>query len=159
MKHFAKVLIAFCLFVYGTTIQAQNSLSTAGGDAGAVYTVSFTVGQILYASYGTTQMISQGIQGPFDISLISGKEGTSEIILEAKAYPNPTTGFLNLKIGDYKTDELDFQLIDMNGTLFQADKIVGNETLIQMGNFKSGTYFLKISENNREVKTFKIIKK
>lgn len=159
MKHFAKVLIAFCLFVYGTTIQAQHSLSTAGGDAGAVFTVSFTVGQILYANYGTTQMISQGIQGPFDISVVSGIAGTSDIILEATAYPNPTSGFLNLKIGSYKTDDLCFQLIDLSGTLFQANKIVGNETLIQMGNYKSGTYLLKILENNREVKTFKIIKK
>ena len=159
MKHFTKVLIAFCLFGYGTIIQAQYSLSAAGGDAGAAYTVSYTVGQILYATYGATGTINQGVQGPYEISVVTGNTETSEIILEASVYPNPTTGFLNLKIEGYKTDDLSFRLIDMNGNLFQADKVEGNETLIQMGNIKSGTYLLKISENNKEVKTFKIIKK
>ena len=159
MKHFAKVLISFCLFGYGTIIQAQHSLSAAGGDAGAAYTVSFTVGQVLYATFGTTETVNQGVQGPYEISVITGESENSEIFLEASVYPNPTTGYLNLKIKGYETDDLGFRLIDMNGNLFQAGKVEGNETLIQMGNIKSGTYLLKITENNKEVKTFKIIKK
>lgn len=159
MKQFVKVLIAFCLFGYGTLLQAQNSLSAAGGNAGAAYTVSYTVGQVLYTTFGSTETINQGIQGPYEISVIAGKTRLSEIKLEASVYPNPTTGFLNLKIEGYKTDDLSFRLIDMNGIIIQADKVEGNETLIQMGNIKSGTYLLKISDNFKEVKTFKIIKK
>jgi hypothetical protein len=38
------------------------------------------------------------------------------------------------------------------------NKIVGNETNIVMSNYVSATYFLKVTDNNKLIKTFKIIK-
>ena len=64
MKHFNKLLIAFCLFVLGMTIQAQNAIPAAGGNAaGAGGTVSYTVGQAVYTTNtGTTGSVVQGVQ-------------------------------------------------------------------------------------------------
>ncbi|HAM11313.1 MAG: hypothetical protein A2X04_06170 [Bacteroidetes bacterium GWF2_41_9] len=159
MKHFTKVLIAFCLFGYGTTIQAQYSIAAAGGNAGAAFTVSYTVGQVLYSTIGATETINQGVQGPYEISVVTVIAEESVITIEASVYPNPATGFVTLKIESYEPDNLSYRLYDMNGMLFQSDKLKGNETLIQMGSIKSGTYLLKIADNNKELKTFKIIKK
>jgi hypothetical protein len=55
-------------------------------------------------------------------------------------------------------DNLSYQLYDMNGKLLQNRKVDGNETVITMGNLVPSTYFLKVTDNQKEVKTFKIIK-
>jgi hypothetical protein len=161
MKHLTKVLIAFCLFGYGTIIQAQNSISAAGGNAtGTGGTVSYTIGQVVYTTIsGTNYDVIQGVQLPFEISVLTSTEEASGITLEFSVYPNPANGFVMLKVKNYDSDNLSYKLFDMNGTLFQRDKVKGNETLIQLGNIMPGTYFLKIDDKNKEIKTFKIIKK
>jgi len=159
MKHLIKVLIAFCLFGYGTTIQAQNFIPASGGDAtGTGGTMSYTVGQVFYNTISGTGTVTQGVQQT-GISVVTGIEEASGIILEASVYPNPATDFVILKVENYETDNLSYKLYDMNGTLFQSEKVEGNETQIQMGNIRPGTYLLKIADNNKEIKTFKIIKK
>ena len=73
-------------------------------------------------------------------------------------YPNPATDFIRLKIENYEVENLRYQLYDINGSLLQDNKIEGNETNIVMSNYVSATYFLKVTDNNKVVKTFKIIK-
>ena len=162
MKHFCRLFIAFCLFGCGTVaIQAQNSIPATGGNAaGTGGTVSYTIGQLVYTPIsGETGMVSQGVQQPYDITVITAIEEASEISLEISVYPNPAVGYVNLKIGKYDTYNLRYMLFDMNGMLFQERKVEGDETLIQLGNLLPGIYFLRVTDNNKEIKTFKIIKK
>jgi hypothetical protein len=161
MKHLTKTLIAFCLFGYGATIQAQNSIPASGGNATGTgsSSVSYTIGQVFYTISGTTETMTPGVQQPYEISVITGTKEASDIILEVSVYPNPASGFVILKVDGYNTDNLSYKLYDMNGMLFQSKKVEGNETQIQLGNIISGTYLLKIADNNKEIKTFKIIKK
>ena len=61
--------------------------------------------------------------------------------------------------GQYKKlKDLSYQLYDMNGKLLENKKVTGNETSIVMSNLVPATYFVKVTEGNKEVKTFKIIK-
>lgn len=162
MKQFCRLLIAFCLFGYGTVaVQAQNSIPATGGNAvGAGGTVSYTIGQVVYTPIsGTTGFMTQGVQQPYEISVVTGIEEASEITLEISVYPNPAVGYVNLKVEKYDTDNLRYMLYDMNGMLFQERKVEGPETQIQIGHLLPGTYFLRIAENKKEIKTFKIIKK
>lgn len=139
--------------------KAQNFIPASGGDAtGTGGTMSYTVGQVFYNTISGTGTITQGVQQT-GISVVTGIEEASGIILEASVYPNPATDFVILKVENYETDNLSYKLYDMNGTLFQSVKVKGNETQIQMGNIRPGTYLLKIADNNKEIKTFKIIKK
>lgn len=46
----------------------------------------------------------------------------------------------------------------MQGKLLQSEKITGKQTSIVMSNLVPATYFVKVTEGNKEVKTFKIIK-
>ena len=73
-------------------------------------------------------------------------------------YPNPATDFIKLNIKNYEVQNLRYQLYDINGSLLQDNKIVGDETNIVMSNYVSATYFLKVTDNNKLIKTFKIIK-
>lgn len=162
MKHFCRLLIAFCLLGCGTVaIQAQNSIPATGGNAsGAGGAVSYTIGQLVYTPIsGTTGMVSQGVQQPFEITVITAIEEASEISLEISVYPNPADGYVNLKIEKYDANNLRYMLFDMNGMLFQERKVEGSETLIQLGHLFPGTYFLRIADKQKEIKTFKIIKK
>lgn len=161
MKHLTKVLIAFGLFGYGSIIQAQNSIPASGGNAtGTGGSASYTVGQVVSATIsGTSGTVTQGVQQPFEISVLTAVAEASGITLEVSVFPNPATDFVTLKIENYESDNLSYSLLGINGTLLQSDKVNGDETMIQLGNIIPGTYLLKIADKNKDIKTFKIIKK
>jgi hypothetical protein len=160
MKKTTIALIVFCMFVFGTAIQAQNAIPASGGnDFGYGGSVSFTVGQTFYTTNpGTNGSVAQGVQQPYEISIVTGIEEAKDISLEILVYPNPATEFVKLKIENYEVQNLRFQLYDINGSLLQDNKVEDNETIIVMINYVSATYFLKVTDKNKVIKTFKIIK-
>jgi hypothetical protein len=155
-------LSALLLLGIGLTgIQAQEIISGTGGNAsGSGGSVSYTFGQIFYTTNtGTNGFVLQGVQQPFEISSITAVEETNAISLYCTAFPNPTSGSLILKVDSYNKENLWYKLYDTNGRLLENKKIKSNETSIGMTNLASATYFLKVIDNNKEIKTFKIIKK
>jgi hypothetical protein len=62
MKKCIVALIALCLFEYGTTIQAQNTIPASGGNASGSGTASYSVGQVMYQTHtGTNGSVSEGV--------------------------------------------------------------------------------------------------
>ncbi|NBU81385.1 MAG: T9SS C-terminal target domain-containing protein [Flavobacteriaceae bacterium] len=153
-----KTITLFALFA-GFTIHAQQTTTATGGDAsGSGGTVAYSVGQIVYTTNtGTTGSVAQGVQQPFEISVVLGIDNNA-INLEVTAYPNPTTNYLTLNIGNTEISTLNFQLYDITGKLIESKKIKSSIETIDMENLPTATYFLKVADNNKEVKTFKIIK-
>ncbi|NHM00852.1 T9SS type A sorting domain-containing protein [Flavobacterium difficile] len=152
--------VALLLLGFGlTTVQAQQAPNTSGGDAsGSGGSVAYTVGQVGYTTQtGTTGSVAQGVQQPFEISIVLGIE-ENQISLNMQAYPNPTSNYLTLNIGDFDRTNLSFQLFDITGKLIETNKITKSIETIRMENLSSGSYFLKVTRNNKEVKTFKLIK-
>jgi len=160
MKKYLAVIISAGMPLFGMLLEAQNSISASGGNAsGSTGTVSFSVGQVVYTEYtGTNGSVAQGVQQPYEISVVTGIEEASDISLEIVVYPNPATDFIMLKIENYEAKNLRYQLYDLNGSLLRENKIVGNETSIVMSNYMSATYFLKVTDNTKLIKSFKIIK-
>ena len=142
-----------------TGLQAQESVNATGGNAsGSGGSMSYSVGQLVYTTnIGTNGSMSQGVQQPYEIIEISGIEETF-IILSAMVYPNPTTDNLILEIKEDESLDLYYQLYDMQGKLLQNEKITSNKTSIVMSNLLPATYFVKVVQESKEVKTFKIIK-
>jgi Secretion system C-terminal sorting domain len=158
--HIGLITTLLTYYLSLSTIQAQEATPVTGGNAsGSGGTVSYTVGQVVYSSNtGSNGSVAQGVQQPFEISVVTTIEEAKGISL-CMAYPNPTTDYVVLKIdGDIKTEYI-ASLFDINGKLLESRKIKGNETIIVMDNLVSAVYFLKVINNNKEVKTFKIIKK
>ena len=143
-----------------TGLQAQESVNATSGNAsGSGGSASYSVGQLVYTTNtGTTGSVAQGVQQPFEISVVTGIEEAKGINLLVTAYPNPTTDYLTLEVQDFELSTLHFQLYDMNGKLLQNEKITVNQTSIVMSNLVPATYFVKVTQGNKEVKTFKIIK-
>jgi hypothetical protein len=161
MKH---IKISFCLLVmsgFSMTIEAQNTITTSGGNAtGTGGTVSYTVGQIVYNNYsGTNGIITQGVQQPYEITVVTALEESKDINLICSVYPNPTNSFLTLIVGDYENVDFSYWLYGISGNFIETQKVLVNETHINLQNQVSGSYFLKITSGNRVIKTFKIIKK
>ena len=150
------VLLAMLLVSFG--LQAQVSVNAAGGDAASDGgSVSFSVGQVVFgANAGTNGSVTEGVQQPYEISVLSVAEQTENISLSA--YPNPSTDYLYLTTSD-EISNLSYQLFDMNGRLLKSEKIIGNQTNINMQGLVSATYFVKVNQGNKTVKSFKIIKK
>ncbi|MEI6751623.1 MAG: T9SS type A sorting domain-containing protein [Paludibacter sp.] len=143
-----------------TGLQAQSASTATGGNAtGSGGTVSYSVGQTGYTTNtGTTGTVAQGVQQPYEISVVAGIEEAKAITLDCTAYPNPTTDFLRLKVLDYDTVNLTYQIYDSSGKQLVNRKVEGSETTISMQGLVCGSYFLKVTDNKQEIKTFKIIK-
>lgn len=161
MRHKRLKLSAVLLLGLGLTgLQAQTSVNATDGDvSGSGGSVSYSVGQVVYTTHtGTNGSVAEGVQQPYEISVVTGLEEAKGINLSVSAYPNPTTDYLTLEVKDVELLNLHFQLYDMNGKLCQNEKITGNQTNIVMSNLVVATYFVKIIQGNKEIKTFKIIK-
>ncbi len=146
-----------------TGVHAQEAVTTSGGNAsGSGGSISYTVGQIFYTTItGTNGSVAQGVQQPFEISVVNSIGETQGISLICLAYPNPATNFLTLKVDASTTlniQSLSYQLYDINGKLLECKKLEGSETTISMEKFSPAIYFLKVIQSNKEIKTFKIIK-
>ena len=161
MKKNRKKTVALLLLGFGiTTVQAQESVNATGGNAsGSGGSASYSVGQVAYQTHtGTNGSVAQGVQQAYKISVITAIEQAKGINLSVTAYPNPTTDYLTLEVKDFELSTLSFQLYDINGKLLQSEKITGNQTSIVMSNLAPASYFVKVIQGNKEVKTFKIIK-
>ncbi|MDY0216510.1 MAG: T9SS type A sorting domain-containing protein [Bacteroidales bacterium] len=160
MKSLEVAILLTFAFTLSTAI-AQESINTAGGNAsGTGGSVSYSVGQVFCQTHvGTNGSVVEGVQQAFEISEVTAIEEAKDISLTISAYPNPTNDFLQLKVENENFKNLSFQLFDINGKLLQNRKITDNQINIDMSNLVSATYFVKIIQSNKEVKTFKIVKK
>jgi hypothetical protein len=150
-------LLGFCIAM----VQGQQTIPATGGNAsGSGGSVSYTVGQILSSSIsGSNGTVVQGVQQPYEISVVTAVRNTEEISLKCSVYPNPTSGLTKLVLESPDFENIRFRLYDINGILLQDEKVESRETEISLENFSSSVYFLKVLRDNLEVKVFKIVKK
>jgi hypothetical protein len=153
------LVILFCSSLCMALRGQEVSPATGGNAFGIGGSASYTVGQIANCTlYGTSGTITQGVQQPYEISVVTSTESISGITLEYKVYPNPTRGLIKLIVETLDHKNLKFRLYDINGVLLQDKKVESRETEISMENLSSSMYFLKVISNNMEVKVFKIVK-
>ncbi len=150
------------LSVLGLTLslRAQDAIPASGGEAsGSDGSVSYTVGQVLYSlSSGTNGSVAEGVQQPFEISVVVGIDQARNITLNCKAYPNPAIDLLTLEVDKPEDKDLYYQLYDATGKMLVSKKLDNIRTLIPMEEFPPAIYFLKITDNQQSVKVFKIVK-
>jgi hypothetical protein len=150
------IILLLCSF-WTIVVQAQQTIPVTGGNAtGSTGSVSYSVGQILYNTIlGTNGTVAQGVQQPYEISVVTAIENTEGITLEYKVYPNPTKGLITLTInGNFR-----YRIYDLSGILLQDKKIESGKTEISLESHSFSMYFLKVIKDNQEVKVFKIIKR
>jgi len=158
----ATITIILVCFFMDVGIYAQNihqSISASGGNAsGSGGKSSYSVGQTVYnRKTGHNGIVSEGVQQPYEISIVTGKE-ILDITLSVSVYPNPTTDVLTLSISEINSATLYFQLSDINGKVIENKKITDLNSLINFNPLSKGVYMLRIFQKRKQLKTFKIIK-
>ena len=154
-----KLKLCVLLLGLGLMAQAQQASVVTGGDAsGSGGTVAYSVGQVVYSTQvKATGSVAQGVQQPYEISIVSSID-FDQVNQRLQVYPNPTTDYLILNVGESDRSNLKFQLFDISGRLIADKKIANIEELIRLDNLPGAVYFLKVFESNKDLKTFKIIK-
>jgi hypothetical protein len=160
MKHLKKLLIAFWLLVIVLSIKAQTTIPATGGDAtGAGGSSSFSVGQMVYTTNtGTNGSVAEGVQQPYEISVLVGIEQAGFTNFYCSVYPNPATDLLTLETETSDNENLIYQLYDMMGKLLLSERLIDIKTSISMANLAPSTYFLKVTDNQNVSKIFKVVK-
>lgn len=160
MNYMRQKLCALLWIAIGVTeIRAQVAIPSSGGRAsGAGGSMAYSIGQVINATNTSTKgSVIESIHQAFEISVITTSEENKGLSLTA--YPNPTWDYLMLKVDQRDIKTFHFQLYDINGNVLRSEQISEVDTKITMSNLSSSIYFMRIIKGNREVKTFKIIKK
>ena len=165
MKH--KIILLFtllflCLGNMATHAQ-QGVVATGGQSAGDDGSVSYSIGQIFYQSYeGGEGSVAEGVQQPYETYLITSIDELTGIDLKLSVFPNPVQDKLRLQItetGDYPLSNHQYHLLNMSGKAIKTGSIDEESTLIDMGSYPPGIYFLRVSAGNDSIGHFKIIKR
>ena len=159
MKKIRKLLLAFCVFGFGTAVQAQEVIAS-GGDyykSDGVGSISYTIGELAIASYSTANgILLEGFQAGA-LTVLSDVSVT-KVDYQVSAYPNPVLSELKLKISDTQGKRLQYRIYDANGKLVKQNLILGDETTISFGKLGRATYVVKVFNANTELKSFTIVK-
>jgi len=75
--------------------------------------------------------------------------GVNEIIYDKQSnitiYPNPTTGVVNVNIGEMFNGEANISLFDIQGRILLEQKMSSVQTQLNLEGFKKGLYLLNVS--------------
>ncbi len=162
MKTSSQFLIfVFFIFHMVSIVNGQVALVASGGNTeGTAGTVSYTIGQTAFKYYEETNgSVSQGVQQPYEIFLLTGIEKASGISLDCMVYPNPVQHHLQLNIQGLESEKFRWGIYDLLGKLIKEDRISGSLSTIPLNELGSGTYLFSVTDaTNSTIKTFKIIK-
>jgi hypothetical protein len=102
-------------------VMGQETITTTGGTiTGSSGSATYTAGQLVFnVITGAGFSIMQGVQQPYEISVVTGIENTNKINLECIVYPNPTAGLLKLSIKSSDHENFRYRLYNLNGVLLQ----------------------------------------
>jgi len=157
-----KRISGILFFILGLTVSyAQQSINTSGengsGDGGST---SYSVGQpVFLVNTGASGSIAEGVQQPYEISVVSSVKRLDGKSLNLMAYPNPVVDRLILEVGSDIFNNLSYKLIGPTGSVLMNKDIIDPSTTIEMNDRGPAPYILIIYQKNRALKTFKVIKK
>lgn len=156
---FTTTTLFLLAFLFPEIKAQENTTASAGTHEGGGGTISYTVGQTFSSvSEGVGGSSSEGIQQPYEISVVTAIKNTGGINLSIAAFPNPTVSFLYLQVQDYDLQGLSYQLYDLGGKQVKNDLIIKETTTLDVQDLKPAIYILKINKENKAIKSFKIIK-
>jgi hypothetical protein len=139
--------------------EAQEVVSTSGEfSVAGSGSLSWTIGEAITETFSSGNItLTQGFQqSNLTITAIDEVAGLSFSIT---AFPNPATDNIYLMIDNKSLKNIGYQLFDTSGKLIVSAKIDEKESSISLNKFPPAVYLLKVTESDKPIKTFKVIKK
>jgi hypothetical protein len=141
----------------------MGTINASGNNAsGSTGTVTYSIGQVFYTYIGeSVYNVAQGIQHEEINTILATKVNVEEPKTEIVIFPNPTTDYVNINMSgvEFYNGQQSYQLYDIQGRLLKQDQINQAESQINLTDLSSSLYILQIHEDNKVLKTFKIVKK
>jgi hypothetical protein len=139
-------------------LNAQQAPVNAGGElTGTGGSASYSIGQVT-TSYesSSTHTVNEGVQQPYEWFVVSVQEQPG-ISISLDVYPNPTADLLTISIEPF-TDDYSFELVNELGQQLIIGKLLDAKTTLQLRDYPTATYFLRIKSLHGEPSIFKLIK-
>lgn len=159
-RTFIPCFFPIMLLVPISLLKAQAAVMTTGADAtGGNGSVSYSVGQAAYLVKGTNREVSEGVQQVYEITTLATHETSNSTEEGILLYPNPFKDYLYLDFTTNNFKGSEYQLFDAQGKLIRADKISQSRSEFNFSELPSAMYIIRINQEGKNIKTFKIIKK
>lgn len=153
-----KILLAISA-LSATGISAQQAITASGGNAsGSGGSSSYTVGQTAYLSKGTSNQVLEGVQQPYEILTLAVSE-TGSVEKNIFLYPNPVKDLLFVDFNQEPFDNASYQLFDAQGKIIKQGKFNQKKNELDLSLLPQSVYIIRIIQENKNVKAFKVIKK
>ncbi|MEI6765483.1 MAG: T9SS type A sorting domain-containing protein [Bacteroidota bacterium] len=166
MRTIAVLLIFYlsAVFCLGQSVERQV-VATGGGSYtnGTTLAIDYTIGEIVISTIsGSGSILTQGFQQPMPGSLVSVPENT-EPAEDVLVFPNPANEQLHISISKPGAQPYEIAMMDQLGRLVYYERgftaVLGGLTIsLPVAHLATGTYFIRITSENRIVKTVKILK-
>jgi hypothetical protein len=158
-----KKIIVFFLFnaVVGclSISLAQEVVTSDGGFFDSSNgSISFTTGEVVSETMADESVhLTQGMQ---QVNIVVTSILESEMNkVNITPYPNPVQQFLHISSDSWTNAVINFELFSIKGELLNKGVLMESNPKIDIGNFKSGTYILKLkTKDNTWFGEYKIIK-
>jgi len=148
-------LVLFSLFAT-ISVSAQEVIATQGESySNASANIDFTIGEVIIdTETDGTNDLTQGFHQT-NWNFFLGVEDFAPNY-EATIFPNPTQDVLNIKTSSF--ENVTYTLYDAQGKLVLQNLLSAEQTPIQVSQLASGNYFLTLSDQTQNLKTFKLVK-
>ncbi len=153
-----KNLLLFSVIIFLATFELKaQEVVASGGDyfENSSVSISWTLGEpVTETITDGTNILTQGFQQSkltatevFDISTDK---------FDINLFPNPTLNIINIKTSEFKN--LSYNISDTNGKLLKEGKLVSENTEISVNRLPAAVYFFTITNNNKIIRIFQIVK-
>ncbi|MBQ3580831.1 MAG: T9SS type A sorting domain-containing protein [Bacteroidales bacterium] len=159
-----KTFLFTALTLVCVSIMAQSTFGITGGDVrGANGSMSYTMGQpAVMTAYSKVTNASakaanlrEGVQQTYTIEELK-IDGVQVLNFDVSVYPNPTADKITVSIGN-DVQDMSYELYSIDGKLLKKGRFQGTEQNIEMKDYVSGSYVLRLSVGRSE-NSYRIVK-
>ena len=153
-----RTLIFLLLTIFCCTLKAQQVVATAGEQfSNTNGSISYTIGEGVASTLTDgDKTVTQGFHQT-TISITVFKDSVADDF-SMTAFPNPATQAVTLKTDQVIIPGLKYLITDQGGKIIVQKRIENEETVIPVEQLPDGVYIIKIQDNQKEIKSIKIIK-
>jgi hypothetical protein len=153
-----KIILSSVLLSSSLCLNAQTAVVSSGGDiTSSNGSVSYSICQVTYVGGSNSSgSICQGVQQTYQVTTAGML--LADVDFSLSVFPNPTTNNITLEVGRYANQPLNYVLVDTEGKQIQANKVLDNQTNIDMSSLPTASYRMEVFQDNKKVQSFKILK-
>ena len=153
------IILLTIILLIGTVLTAQEVISSGGETQSASgYEISWTIGEPVIETFtGSTNILTQGFhQSKLTVTPITEFLNSR---IELKVFPNPTSDFVLIQFNEL-VENSGYTLFNLTGKVLESELLTSTSTKLDLKNYASGQYILKLTKNSTQpLQTFKIIKR